>query len=151
LVDLPMVLHRQTMVYLSPPERLRRWWEGAPSAGGIGADGRSWLLPPDRSTLLKVSTAAACREVGSLTEEEDEGPWIERVLAASILTDPRDYHVVTTERCHYLVDAHTGGGRLTRTGPVVWARAASGGDGFRTAPLIAEQIVTALRSADVAT
>jgi glycine/D-amino acid oxidase-like deaminating enzyme len=149
LVDLPLVLHRQTVVYLQPPEHLRRWWESAPSAGGLGPDGRGWLLPPDRSTLLKISTAAACREATALSEEDDEEPWVERVLAAGILTTPREYRVVATKRCHYQVDAATGAGRLSRIGPAGWARAASGGDGFRTAPLIADRIATALRSAHV--
>jgi len=34
LVDLPVVLHRQTMVYLRPPDALARWWENAPATGG---------------------------------------------------------------------------------------------------------------------
>ncbi|TDD84497.1 FAD-binding oxidoreductase, partial [Actinomadura rubrisoli] len=33
LVDLPVVVHRQTMVYLSPPAGLASRWEGMPSAG----------------------------------------------------------------------------------------------------------------------
>jgi len=57
------------------------------------------------------------------------------------------YTVVAVKRCHYAVDARTAGAHLARVGPAVWARAASGGDGFRTAPLVADRIVGALRTA----
>ncbi|WP_322769432.1 NAD(P)/FAD-dependent oxidoreductase [Frankia sp. Cr1] len=151
LVDLPMVLHRQAMVYLRPPEELARWWEDAPSAGRIGTDGRSWLLPPGDGTLLKVSSSALCREVDSVADRASRPDpagtsWVDQVVA-SILTDPDRYPVHGVKECHYLVDAETGGASLVRLGPVVWARAASGGDGFRTAPLIAAQIAeTVMRS-----
>jgi glycine/D-amino acid oxidase-like deaminating enzyme len=146
LVELPIVLHRQTMVFLRPPDELTRWWDTAPSAGRIGADGRAWLLPSGDGTLLKVSTDAACREVSSMDDDdEDELRWCERIMAAGILTDIGRYTVVVVKRCHYAVDAHTGSAHLVRLGPAVWARAASGGDGFRTAPLVADQIVDALR------
>ena len=145
LVDLPVVLHRQTMVYLRPPAELARWWETAPSAGRIGADGQGWLMPPGAGTLLKISTDAACREVTSADEgDEDEQAWAEKILAAGILSDADDYTVAAVKRCHYAVDAGTGEGRLVQVGPSVWARAASGGDGFRTAPLVADQIAGAL-------
>ena len=147
LVDLPTVLYRQTMVYLRPPEELAPWWDNAPSAGRVGADGRAWLLPSGSATLLKVSTDAACREVSSVDDDddEDESRWSERIMAAGILTDMDRYSVAAVKRCHYAVDAHSGKAHLVRVGPAVWARAASGGDGFRTAPLIADRIVDALR------
>jgi len=149
LVDLPMVLHRQTMVYLRPPEDLVRWWENAPSAGRIGADGRAWLLPPGEGTLLKLSSATVCREVDCVVDSADDTVddgtwWADRVMAASILTDADRYTVVGVKRCHYMVDADTGGALLARMGPAVWARAASGGDGFRTAPLVADRIAESL-------
>jgi glycine/D-amino acid oxidase-like deaminating enzyme len=142
LVDLPVTLHRQTMVYLRPPGELARWWQTAPSAGRIGADGRAWLLPPGRGTLLKVSTDAACREVVSVDDSgpDDETLWADRVMAAEIVSDLDRYTVVAVKRCHYAVDADTGSAHLVRAGPSVWVRAASGGDGFRTAPLVADQI-----------
>ncbi|ONH33564.1 MULTISPECIES: FAD-dependent oxidoreductase [Protofrankia] len=158
LVDLPMVLYRQAMVYLSPPAELARWWERAPSAGRVGADGRSWLLPPGEGTLLKVSSSAVCREVDAVAGPGDRaadgsvdgfadgsdgvGSWpvdVDR-LVASILTGPERYTVRRVRQCHYLVDAGTGGARLVRPGPAVWACAAAGGDGFRTAPLVAARI-----------
>jgi glycine/D-amino acid oxidase-like deaminating enzyme len=145
LVDVPVVLHRQTMVYLRPPRNLARWWSAAPSAGRVGTGGDGWLLPPSVGTLLKISTAAACRQVGAATDEGDaEDLWAERVMAAQILPDQHRYTPVAVKRCHYAVDATTGRGQLVRLGPAVWARAASGGDGFRTAPLVADQIVNAL-------
>jgi glycine/D-amino acid oxidase-like deaminating enzyme len=155
LVDLPVVLHRQTMVYLRPPKDLARFWETAPSAGRIGAYGRAWLLPPGDGTLLKVSTAAACREVSTVDDAEDDmGDYytvdgtsnignarcIDRVMAAEIFPDAHRYTTVAVKRCHYAVDANTGSGHLVRVGPSVWARAASGGDGFRMAPLVADDI-----------
>jgi len=147
LVDLPTVLYRQTMVYLRPPDELVRWWDTAPSAGRVGADGRAWLLPSGDGTLLKVSTDAACREVSNVDDDADENElrWSERIMSADILTDMDRYTVVAVKRCHYAVDAHSGGAHLVRVGPAVWARAASGGDGFRTAPLVADRIVDALR------
>jgi glycine/D-amino acid oxidase-like deaminating enzyme len=145
LVDLATVLYRQTMVYLRPPDELVRWWDTAPSAGRIGADGRAWLLPSGGGTLLKVSTDAACRKVFSVDDEEDELRWSELIMEADILTDMDRYTVTAVKRCHYAVDAHTGDAHLVRLGPAVWARAASGGDGFRTAPLVADRIVDALR------
>jgi glycine/D-amino acid oxidase-like deaminating enzyme len=135
LVEVPTVVHRQTMVYLRPPDDLVRWWEGAPSAGRVGLDGRAWLLPPGDGTRLKVSSASLCREVG-----EDDGHWGDRFELSSVLADHERYVVDEVRTCHYAVDAETGGGRLVRVGPTVWARAASGGDGFRTAPVVAERI-----------
>jgi glycine/D-amino acid oxidase-like deaminating enzyme len=145
LVDLPIVLYRQTMLYLKPPDELAGWWDTAPSAGRIGADGRSWLLPSGGGTLLKVSTDAVCREVPDLDGDDDEPRWVERIMAAEILPGMDRYTVAAVKRCHYAVDARTGRGHLVQLGPNVWARAASGGDGFRSAPLIADQIVDALR------
>jgi glycine/D-amino acid oxidase-like deaminating enzyme len=144
LVDVPVVLHRQTVVYLRPPDELRRWWQSAPSAGRVGADGQGWLLPPGRATLLKVSTAAACREVADLDEDDDETRWVQLVRCAGVLAEAHRYAVVATKRCHYAVDAATGTGRLARVGAAGWARAASGGDGFRLAPLVADQVLHAL-------
>jgi glycine/D-amino acid oxidase-like deaminating enzyme len=141
LVDLPVIVHRQTLVYLRPPDELARWWATAPSAGRVGADGRGWLLPPGNGTLLKVSTDAVCREVVSVdgSSPDDEARWADRVIAAEILSDMDRYTVVAVKRCHYAVDALTGSAHLARAGSSTWARAASGGDGFRTAPLVADQ------------
>jgi glycine/D-amino acid oxidase-like deaminating enzyme len=148
LVDLPTVLYRQTMVYLRPPDELVPWWDGAPAAGRLGTDGLAWLLPSGGGTLLKVSTHAACRQVTDLNDDpdEDELPWSDRIMAADLLTDPHRYTVAAVKRCHYAVDPHSGDGQLVRIGPAVWARAASGSDGFRTAPLVADRIVDALRA-----
>jgi hypothetical protein len=108
-------------------------------------------MPPGAGALLKISTDAACRQVISADEAdqdaedaEDEQAWAEKILTAGILSDADRYTVAAVKRCHYAVDASTGGGRLVRIGPSVWARAASGGDGFRTAPLVADQIAGAL-------
>ncbi|MFD0207086.1 MULTISPECIES: FAD-dependent oxidoreductase [Saccharothrix] len=148
LVDLPTVLHRQTMVYLRPPDELVGWWDTAPSAGRIGADGRAWLMPSGGGTLLKISTDAVCREVSDVDDEDDddETRWAERVMAAEVLADVERYAVAAVKRCHYAVDARTGDAHLVRVGPAVWARAASGGAGFRTAPLVADRIADALRA-----
>lgn len=147
LVDLPTVLYRQTMVYLQPPNKLTRWWETAPGAGRIGTDGRAWLLPSGGGSLLKVSTDAACRQVSSVDDDsdDDELRWSELIMQSGVLTDMDRYTVVAVKRCHYAVDAHSGSAHLARAGPTVWARAASGADGFRTAPLVADRIVGALR------
>ncbi|MGW2400057.1 NAD(P)/FAD-dependent oxidoreductase [Kitasatospora sp. NPDC001664] len=146
LVDLPMLLHRQTLVYLKPPEELTAAWERTPGVGRIGSEGLAWLLPPGDGTLLKVSSAAVCREAELATEgtPEEELRWAEQVLAEPILTEPDRYQVLAVKRCHYLVDAGTGAAHLVRIGPGTWARTASGGDGFRTAPLVADRILAAL-------
>ncbi|MFE2042531.1 NAD(P)/FAD-dependent oxidoreductase [Streptomyces sp. NPDC059477] len=146
LVDLPMVLHRQTLVYLKPPEQLATAWERTPGIGRIGSHGLAWLLPPGDGTLLKVSSASSCREASVVTAgtPEEERQWAEQVLAEPILTEPDRYTVIAVKRCHYLVDARTGAAHLVRIGPSTWARTASGGDGFRTAPLVAERILEAL-------
>lgn len=150
LVDLPTVLYRQTVVYLRPPGAQAQWWDTAPSAGRVGADGRSWLVPSGGGTLLKASTDAACREVSGVDAEEgrSELQWSQQILAAGILTDLDRYAVAAVKRCHYAVDANSGGAHLVRIGPSVWARAASGGDGFRTAPLVADRVVAALGPPD---
>lgn len=146
LVDLPMVLHRQTLVYLKPPEQLASAWENTPGIGRIGTSGLAWLLPPGDGTLLKVSSASVCREADAVTtgSSVEERRWAEQVLAERFLTDPDRYSVIAVKRCHYLVDAETGAAHLVKIGPHTWARTASGGDGFRTAPLVAERILEAL-------
>ncbi|MER6017489.1 NAD(P)/FAD-dependent oxidoreductase [Streptomyces anulatus] len=149
LVDLPLLLHRQTLVYLKPAEQLNDVWARTPGIGRIGAQGMAWLLPPGDGTLLKMSSASACREAEMVTAgtPEEEREWAENVLLEPILTDPDRYTVMAVKRCHYLLDATTGAAHLKRIGPHTWARTASGGDGFRTAPLVAERILEAL-SAD---
>jgi glycine/D-amino acid oxidase-like deaminating enzyme len=146
LVEVPVVLHRQTMVYLRPPENLVAWWENAPGVGRLGPDGRAWLLPPGDGTLLKLSTDAACREVDTM-DSVDDRPWAARVLAESMLSNLDSYTVVAVRDCHYTTDAATGGALLTRVGPGVWSRAACGGSGFSRAPLVASQIISELEAA----
>lgn len=143
LAEAPVTLHRQTMIYLRPPENLRSWWENAPGVGRLGPDGRAWLLPPGDGTLLKISTDAACREVDS-TDSVDSGPWATRVLDEAILSDMDTYDVVAVRECHYATDTDTGGPLLTRVEPHVWSRPACGGNGFSTAPLVANQILEAM-------
>lgn len=146
LVDLPVRLHRQTMVYLRPPEPLMQWWENAPGAGRLG-DGRAWLLPPGDGTLLKISSDAVRREVGSVEAGEPDDGWADRLLAASIVSDVDRYTVVAVKHCHYATDAVTGGALLTEVAPAVWARPACGGSGFGSAPLVAGRIIDALEAA----
>jgi hypothetical protein len=145
LVHHPVVLHRQTTVYLRPPEGRARWWGSAPAAGGLGADGRAWVVPPGDGTLLKISSDAVCRQVTTSDDGgESQQPWVEQLLAAEILPDVDSYTVVSVKACHYATDADTGGALLARMGPAVWSRAACGGTGFSSAPLVAGQIVTTM-------
>lgn len=139
LVNLPVVLHRQTMVYVRPPAELVRTWAMTPIAGGIGGDGRAWLLPSVAGTLLKISTDAARREVAELSQADRAG-WADRVLSAGPLAEPDRYRVARVRHCHYATaaDGDTG---FVRVGPTVWARPASGGDGFRTAPHAVDAMV----------
>jgi glycine/D-amino acid oxidase-like deaminating enzyme len=148
LVDLPTVLYRQTMVYLRPPEDLLPWWDKAPSAGRIGADARGWVVPSGGGTLLKLSTDAVCRPVDSVegSPDGDALSWAQQIIKADLLTDIRRYTLISVKQCHYAADPAGEGGQVTRIGPVVWARAASGGDGFRTAPLVADEIVNQLNT-----
>ncbi|MBF6059750.1 FAD-binding oxidoreductase [Nocardia terpenica] len=140
LVRTDTEVHRQTIVYVRPPAELERWWQHAPTAGGVGDDGTGWLLPPGDGTLLKLSSTTMCRTVSTLAEPDD----LDRATAdhcrERLLAGPRRYPIVAIKHCHYTVDARTGGAALERVGPAVWARAAVGGDGFRTAPLIADRI-----------
>ncbi|WP_333766944.1 FAD-dependent oxidoreductase [Streptomyces sp. IBSBF 2435] len=148
LVGRPAVLHRQTMVYLRAARRQARLWRNAPAVGGIGADGRAWVVPPVAGTLLKISSDAVCREVaGTGAGAEDQTPWAERLAAAGILRDPAGYEVVGIKACHYTADPDTGGARLDRLGPAVWARTACGGSGFASAPLVAGRMAEAAREA----
>ncbi len=147
LCELPVALHRQTMVYLRPPENLVRWWENAPAAAGIGTDGRAWLLPPGDDTLLKLSTDTVCREVNTVDSVEPEEPWGAQVLNASIVSDVDRYDVVMVKQCHYATDARTGGALLARMGPAAWSRPACGGSGFSGAPLVAGEFVEAMEDA----
>ncbi|GAB3888971.1 hypothetical protein GCM10029964_057570 [Kibdelosporangium lantanae] len=141
LVQTPVTLHRQTMLYLRPPEHLRGWWETAPGVGRIGPDGRAWLLPPGAGTHLKISTDAACREVSTM-DAADDVDWASRVLHANILTAMDDYEVVAVKDCHYA--SGPDGAVLTEAAPGVWARPACGGNGFAAAPLVAGQIVATM-------
>jgi glycine/D-amino acid oxidase-like deaminating enzyme len=137
----PVTLHRQTMVYLRPPDRLRWWWQTAPGVGRIGPDGRGWLVPPGGGTLLKISTDAVCREVSSV-DEVDDSDWTQRVLDARILSDMDDYTVVAGKECHYATGPD--GAVLTEAARGVWVRSACGGNGFASAPLVAGRIVEAM-------
>ncbi|WP_284746434.1 FAD-dependent oxidoreductase [Amycolatopsis sp. RTGN1] len=143
LVDQPVALHRQTMVYLRPPAALAHAWAATPTAGGIGADGRAWLLPSVAGTLLKVSTDAVRREVPTLSGPDDNAGWAARVLAAGIVSDVDGYDVVRVKHCHYATSDGDETG-FVRIGPAAWARPASGADGFRTAPLAADAVVAEL-------
>jgi glycine/D-amino acid oxidase-like deaminating enzyme len=142
LVGPPVTLHRQTMVYLRPPDHLRQWWATAPGFGRIGPDGRAWLLPPGDGALLKISTDAACREVSTM-DGRDGHDWAGEVLDANILSGMDGYTVTAVRECHYatMVD---GGAVLTEVAPGLWSRAACGGRGFTSAPLVAGQIVAAM-------
>ncbi|WP_410641552.1 NAD(P)/FAD-dependent oxidoreductase [Amycolatopsis sp. lyj-346] len=143
LVDRPVVLHRQTMVYLRPPASLAHAWAATPTAGGLGADGRAWLLPSVAGTLLKISTDAVRREVTTLSGPDDDAGWAARVLDAGVVSDVDGYDVVRVKHCHYAT-ADGGETGFVRVGPTVWARPAGGGDGFRTAPLVADAVVAEL-------
>lgn len=143
LVEQPVVLHRQTMAYLRPPENLARWWESAPAGGRLGADGRAWLLPPGDGTLLKISSDVVCREVDTIATD-DETLWVQQLLTASPLSDVDSYAFTAVKQCHYLAGA--GDTLLARSGPAVWSRTACGGIGFCTAPLVARQFVETLRA-----
>lgn len=140
LMDLPVTLHCQTMVYLRPPAELVHSWAVTPVAGGIGADGRAWLLPSVAGTLLKISTDAVRREVTTLSDPGDRAGWAARVLSAGILSEVDRYGVVRVRHCHYATAAGGDTG-FVRVGPAVWARPASGGDGFRTAPQAVDAVV----------
>ncbi|MFE5811425.1 NAD(P)/FAD-dependent oxidoreductase [Streptomyces sp. NPDC056491] len=146
LVEHQVVLHRQTMVYLRPPADAARWWRTAPAAGGIGADGRAWAMPPGGGALLKISSDAVAREVPSTSgsTQEDQAPWVERLARAAPLSGLERYTVAAVKECHYACAADTGGAVLARVGPAVWSRAACGGSGFSQAPLVAGRIVDAL-------
>ncbi|WP_405834018.1 MULTISPECIES: NAD(P)/FAD-dependent oxidoreductase [unclassified Streptomyces] len=146
LVEQPVVLHRQTMVYLRPPADAARWWAGAPAAGGLGTDGRAWVMPPVDGTLLKISSDAVTRDVGTTADcaDEDQSPWVTRLARAAPLAGLDRYTVAAVKPCHYVSAADTGGALLARVGPAVWSRAACGGSGFSQAPLVAGRIVDAL-------
>lgn len=147
LVGPPVVLHRQTMIYLRPPERLARWWASAPGVGRIGADRRAWLLPPGDGTLLKISSDVVCREVAT-TGDPDTAPWVDRLLAEPILADLAEYTVVAVRDCHYASDPVTAGPVLARVSPSVWSRPACGGSGFSSAPHVAEEVLGAVMKVD---
>lgn len=140
LVRIPTVLHRQTIAYVRPPRDHQPWWEQAPSVNAVGVDGARWLLPPGAGALLKLSSTTLCREVAALTDPDDEDLVAARDCREMLLAQPDRYPIVAVRHCHYTVDARTGAGALEQVGPAVWARAAVGGDGFRTAPLIADRI-----------
>jgi hypothetical protein len=147
LVDLPVTLHGQTMVYLRPPAELVHSWAVTPIAGGIGVDGRAWLLPSVAGTLLKISTDAVRREVTTLSDPTDGARRAAAVLAAGIVSEVDRYGVVRVRHCHYATAAGGDTG-FVRVGPAVWARPASGGDGFRTAPHAVDAVVDELGGID---
>jgi hypothetical protein len=144
LVALPVTLHCQTMVYLRPPAELIHCWAVTPIAGGIGAGGRAWLLPSVAGTLLKISTDAVRREVSTLSDPGDPACWAARVLSAGIVSEVDRYAIARVRHCHYATAAGGDTG-FVRVGPAVWARPASGGDGFRTAPQAVDAVVGELQ------
>ncbi|MFI5916441.1 NAD(P)/FAD-dependent oxidoreductase [Dactylosporangium sp. NPDC051541] len=148
LLGLPVVLHRQSMVYLRPPAGLVNRWAATPVAGGIGTDGRAWLLPSVAGTLLKVSTDAVRHEVSDLADPSNQARWTARVLSSGAIRDIERYDVVRARQCHYATQADGGTG-FVRVGPAVWARPASGGDGFRTAPLAVDAVASQLSPAAI--
>lgn len=151
LVEHPVVLHRQTVMYLRPPGNAARWWDNAPAAGGLGPDGRGWAVPPGGGTLLKISSDAVCRTVATTADCEDESqlPWSELLAQTAPVTHLHRYTVEAVTACHYASDAETGGPQLARVGPAVWSRPACGGSGFSQAPLVAGVIVEALKEGPV--
>ncbi|KDN18726.1 NAD(P)/FAD-dependent oxidoreductase [Amycolatopsis rifamycinica] len=144
----PVVLYRQTMVYLRPPPHLAGWWASAPGVGRIGGDGRAWLVPPGGGAQLKISSDAVCRPVPTTTAERDGEAWAARLLAEPILAGVEGYAVVGVKDCHYAADAVTGGPVLARIRPSVWARPACGGSGFGAAPLVAREFLGAVSQVD---
>ncbi|RKE18369.1 FAD-binding oxidoreductase [Streptomyces sp. TLI_171] len=147
LTDGQVTLYRQTMVYLGRPAGGDRWDE-APTAGGLGREGRGWVLPPGAGTLLKLSSDTVCRAVTDTdSSAEDQQPYLDRLAAEGILPDLDRYPLAGVRVCHYTADAATGGPLLARVSPGLWARAACGGSGFSTAPLVAERITAALQEA----
>ncbi|MCM6774676.1 FAD-dependent oxidoreductase [Nocardia sp. CDC159] len=140
LVPTDTVVHRQTIVYVRPPRELADWWEQAPTAGGVGDDGTGWLLPPGDGTLLKLSATGMCRTVTDMSDDDHLDRAAAHHCRERLLAAPWRYPVVAVRHCHYTVDARTGAAALEQVGPAVWARAAVGGDGFRTAPLVADRI-----------
>ncbi|MGW4382160.1 NAD(P)/FAD-dependent oxidoreductase [Kitasatospora sp. NPDC004531] len=142
-----VTLYRQTMVYLGRPAGGDRW-DGAPAAGGLGREGRGWVLPPGAGTLLKLSSDTVCRPVADTDSAgEDQQPYLDRLAGEGILPDLERHPVVGVRVCHYTADAATGGPLLAPVSPGLWTRAACGGSGFSTAPLVAERIAAAAREA----
>lgn len=149
LVGVPAQLHRQTMAYLRPPTRLSAWWRRAPVVARVGPDAKAWAVPAIGGSSIKLSTDDARRIVSSVGWEGDvdESVWCQRVLDSQAIRDIGSYEVTSVRRCHYATSEHSDSLGLVRVGPRVWARIASGSDGFRTAPLAAEQVLRELRPA----
>ncbi|WNV85227.1 FAD-dependent oxidoreductase [Umezawaea sp. Da 62-37] len=145
LLGVPVVLHRQTVLYLRPPADLVPLWAGAPAAGGLGTGGRGWLLPPGGGGLLKISSDLVCREVDRIDPHGPEDDSVRTLLAAGVVSDVDRYRVVTVRRCHYASGREDA--LLQRSGRSLWSRAASGGSGFGTAPLAAEEFVREMEEA----
>ncbi|MFJ9369698.1 NAD(P)/FAD-dependent oxidoreductase [Nocardia sp. NPDC101769] len=150
LVETTARVRRQTIVYAQPPTELVTWWEHAPTVGGVGADGTGWLLPPGDGTLLKLSSAGMCRPVGDAREPLIGADFRVAQGWRALLAQPERYTVIAVKHCHYSLDPGTGAGALEQIGPAVWARAAVGGDGFRTAPLVADRIAELVATAAAA-
>jgi glycine/D-amino acid oxidase-like deaminating enzyme len=146
LTGLPVTLHAQTMVYLRPPAELVHAWASTPIAGGLGADGRAWALPSVAGTLVKISTDAVRHPVTELADPADPHRWTTGVLSSGAIPETDRYTVVRVRHCHYATaaDGDTG---FVRVGSALWARPASGGDGFRTAPHAVDTIVGDLMTA----
>ncbi|MFC4031269.1 FAD-dependent oxidoreductase [Streptomyces polygonati] len=150
LVPHPVVLNRQTMLYLRPPEESASWWRDVPAVGGLGLDGQGWMVPPGDGTLLKISSNAVCRTVDSAdADDEDQAPWAEQLAGAGVLHGIDRYTVAAVKACHYATDTRTGGAHLARVSRAVWSRAACGGNGFAAAPLVGQRIAEAAREAAV--
>ncbi|MEU6235194.1 FAD-dependent oxidoreductase [Kitasatospora sp. NPDC047058] len=143
-----VVLYRQTMLYLRPPAPDADRWQAAPAAGGLGREGRGWVLPPGAGALLKFSSDTVCRPVEDTDSTgEDQRPYVDRLAGEGVLPGLAGHAPAAVRVCHYTADAATGGPLLARVTPGLWVRAACGGSGFSTAPLVAERIATAVKEA----
>ena len=143
-----VTLYRQTILYLRPPGTDADWWQDAPAAGGLGREGRGWVVPPGAGALLKLSSDTVCRPAEHTDSTgEDQQPYVDRLVEEGVLLDHGRYPPAAVRVCHYTADAATGGPLLDRVTPGLWVRAACGGSGFSTAPLVAERIATAVKEA----
>ncbi len=138
---------RQTTAYFEPPASVLPGWRRAPVFVDIGASGDLWGAPPVAGTRLKFAASGLARAWTAedpISHPATVAALLDRVNAAFDTQGWRLSEIATRHYAHSvagppLIEALPGSrGRA-------WIVAGCNGAGFKSAPVVAEEIITFLR------